>query len=260
MSQINRLILAIVIVAAGIAVLARSYFLTRPPPALSGIEATNVMVTEVVKASLDPARFDPAPSFEMMSDVYDQIRRSVLQDADTIESIRQIGPEALEDLGEAFVERLRFMIAPELERDYLASARRGDPLSRMEWGQRYEKYIEIHSKDKVPALDAGAVELAVLKHDFIGRGLQQGARFEQGFDISTGARGDPLPAPSDPVAKGMLAVEIVMPMMRLEMVSNQMRPAIVGFHFVWNPKLKKWIAYESVVYMAPGSAFSAPRL
>lgn len=260
MSQRNRLTLAVAIVAAAFAVLLRSYFSTRPPAVHNRTGAADIEVSEAVRVQLDPARFDPAPPVEMLPDLYERIRRSVLQQAGAVEPIRAIGSDAVGDLGEAFVERIRFMIAPELERDYLASAQRGDPLSRAEWSQRYEKYIEVLRKNAVPAMDVDAVELAVLKHDFIGRDMQQGMRFEQGFGATTGARGDPLPAPSEPVAKGMLAVEIVMPIMQMEVSSKNMRPALIGFHFAWNPAIKKWIPYESIVYMAPGNFFAPPRL
>lgn len=260
MSQRSRLILAIAIVIAGVAVLARSCASTRPPTTHILIDRPGMEISDVVKAELDPARFDEALSVESIPGIYDRVRQSVLDQANSSESVRQIGQRAVEDLAEAYVERLRFIIEPDLERDYAASAQRGEPLSIEKWSQRYDGYVKSRVDSPIPAMDIDSVELMVLTHDFNGPEMQQGLRFEQGYDTSIGGRGDPLPAPSNPVAKGIPAVEIVMPMMRLDRLSKKMRPSLVGFHFAWNSGLQRWIPYESVVYHSPDAAMSPPRL
>lgn len=259
MSQKNRLFISICIGIAGIAVLLRSYIAIRPP-ANDGEVMKNAPVSEFVKSELDPARFQSPPTAETIPDILEKIRLMVIQKGGDDDLMRSVGEDGLEDLGDAFVERLHFMFMPDLERDYSASVSRGEPLSKEEWAARYGKYIKTNNKKSMPAIDPSALELTILRHDFIGREMQQSAKFGQGFGISTGKRGDPLPAPDEPVATGAMAVEIVMPMMQMEMLSKEMRPAIVGFHFAWNSTLKKWIPYESVVYKVPGSGFAPPRL
>lgn len=68
------------------------------------------------------------------------------------------------------------------------------------------------------------------------------------------------PVPEDPVANGFVAVEIVMPMYQYEVRSESMKPAVVGYHFAWYSRMRKWIPYESIVFKAPGQIFGAPSL
>lgn len=258
MSQQTRLLIGAVVFLGGIFVLARGYLSTR---SLQNAEIVVSETTELVQKALDPTGYTLSPTAESMPNVIEQIKRSVIEEGRQIRVITQFGPTGIDDLGEAFAERLRFLTVPNLDRDFRASVSRGDPLGKKEWFDRYAPYeLEVLSQSELPAMNPSGVRLSVLHLGEDGIDSEKTDRLENGFGVTIGTRGDRLPVPEDPVRAGLVAIEIVLPMMSMDMRTRKMTTAILGYRFAWNTRMQKWIPYESVVYKRPMSAFAPPRL
>jgi len=258
LSEKNKALIAVAIVLGGLIVLYRSYQSTRPPSLGQSIPA---VATEEVKKALDPSRFTVRPTREEVPSVLEDIRFVVVEQALNNELIRGQDRSRAEDLGEAFVERLRFMFVPDPERDFDAFSRRGESRSYEVWASRFEKYISSQlDQDGLPALDPSGVRVVLLQLVNKGKISNDLEHLEQGFGVSTG-RGVKLAViPDEPLSEGMLVVEVVLPMERRDVRNGELVPTIQGYRFTWHTQMKKWIAFESVVYDSPGHAFTNPPL
>ncbi len=256
MSTKVRMMVAVAVVAGGLFVLLRSYMLAGPPSATATSENE---ISAVVAKELGSDRFSVRLKPEDVSDSFDIIHASIIEQAKEIQSVRQLGTLGVEDLASGFVERIRFMLAPDISRDYVSFKARGDPRGIEEWTADFEKYIEYTQESKeVPGMDLEGVEVRLILFDRDGEQVLGQERLAQGFGmtIGTGVKSGVLPKESR--IAGMLVVEVVMPIERMDMIKRHLAPAIQGYHFAWSPKIEKWIPYESVVYSVRGSAFGAP--
>ncbi len=153
------------------------------------------------------------------------------------------------------------MLAPDAARDYAAVAARGDPRDFEAWADRFERYIGNRAdRDRFPAMDIEGTSVSLIFTDSDGEESTRAKRMQQGFSVTAGRGVEFDGVPKDPVARGMLVVEIVMPMERKDARTGTYKEAIQGYHFAWNPGMKRWIPYESVVYKQTGDSFSAPPL
>jgi len=258
LSQQTRLLVGLVVLLGGLFVLARGYFSTRP---VHGAEVLTAEVSETVQSALDPTNFTVVPTTDLMPDIIEQIKASVIEQCKEKHSIAQLGPTGIGDLGEAFAERLRFLTIPNLDRDFQASSSRGDPLDREQWFDRYRVYEQsIQDQKTIPAMNPAGVQVSVLSLAQGDIDSEKANRLGQGFGVTLGTRGDRLPVPEDPIQEGLVVVEVVLPMMRLDMITRKMATAILGYRFAWNSRMQKWIPYQSVIYKNPNSAFSPPLL
>ena len=149
-SNHGRLILAVAVVLGGSIILIRSFVSTRPP---SVAERVDVPASIAVQDALDPARFSVRPSREDVPDVLVGVQKAVVEQAAALEECQRVGA-SLDDLGDAFIERLQFMLSPKAERDFSSISSRGDPRNFEEWESRFRKRIENNSRlSSLPAIE-----------------------------------------------------------------------------------------------------------
>ena len=242
----------------GVGVLLNAYLKSRPPSIQAGDE---VEVTQEVRDALDDSRFTELKVDER-ADVLDQIRSAILRQALGIPRVHGLGDRSMQDLADAFAERVSSMYWPDFERDFAASQSRGDPKPREDALAIYEqRHAFLETQEWSPKVVFEGVEVSSIELGADGDLNIHRERFEAGFGVMTSNRNmHKFPVPDDPVENGLVAVEIVMPMYQYEVKSESMKPAIVGYRFAWNPRLSKWIPYESVVFKAPGQIFGAPAI
>lgn len=257
-SQQTRIVLALGVVLGGSIVIVRSYLSTRAPAHIVG---ELIPATPEVQRELHPDRLELRPVLGEVPGVLSGMRATVIQKASEIERVSRNGPACVEDLGEAFVERLRFMIVPDAERDYKVVSERGDPRSFEVWSGRFEMFIESTRNQKIQrAIDPDGVMVSLVGLDMDGGIVTDHQRLEQGFGVLTGRGVKLTVVPSDPVAEGMLVAEVIVPMERRDALSGRLVPTIQGYRFAWHTHKAKWIPFESVVYAQPGHALTAPPL
>lgn len=251
--------IAAVVLLAGGGVLVMSYLKTRPPkmPAAN----TEHEITQEVLDTLDESRFVEL-EVDQRADVLGQIEASIISQARKIPRVRELGEPSMQDLAKAFTERVSSMYWPDFDRDFSASQKRGDPTPREDALERFEKraaYLE--SQDWGPKVVLDDVRVSLIQIGADGELNVRREGFDAGFGVMTGQRTmNKFPVPDDPVEEGLVSVEIVMPMFQYEVRSESMKPAVVGYHFAWNARMRKWIPYESIVFKAAGQIFGAPSL
>lgn len=257
MSQRTRLIIAIAVLAGGLLVLTRQYLKSRPP-AMPSVEAQEV--TETVKTALDTSQFDVSPTTDTMPDILAQIRSAIIVQSQKIPPVQSLGSAGLHDLADAFVERIELITLPDYERDFAAAAARGDPTSREVAKEQFELRMSHYNSDALPDMAPSKLEVSHIVLTADGeQEVSHQTRMARGFGVTTGHRTkNRLPVPEDPVREGMLAVEIIMPMMRKDAMTGELNPAIIGYQFAWNGRMKRWIPYQSVVFKDPNNVFSPP--
>lgn len=262
MSTKLKIVLATLICVAGMLLLARAYVRSTPPPTPKRVVEKP---SPTVEQELDPARFSVRIKRDdleaQLPPVLDQIRASIIEQATGISQVRSLGAPAVNDLADAFIERLRFMLDPDAQRDYPSWSSRGDGRSFEQWSQLFANIIENKKKQTwTPGMDPGGVEVTLVRANDEGRADNRAARFGDGFGITTG-RGPPIEIlPENPIGAGMLVVEIVLPMERMDVIKKKPGRAILGYHLAWNPRLGRWVVYESVLYRGPDGVFSPPIL
>jgi hypothetical protein len=226
------------------------------PPVI--MDDYQVPITKNVANALELGRFTIQPSQGDVPYVLDQIRLQVVGQASQIEAINSVGIGCVEDLADAFIERIRLIAIPSFERDYPAAVLRGDPIDRESAKLSFEKYSEFTlGLGAIPAMGPSETKVILLTK----RANAKQSLLDEGFGVITGKRAENrFPVPSDPVELNFLVAEITMPMMRFDHRVQSLKPAIIGYRFAWNKKKKQWIPFESVVYTDRNSAFSPPRL
>lgn len=254
-----RLIVAGIVLLAGGGVLLSAYFKSRPPsmPPL----AVEHEITQEVLDTLDGSRFVEL-DVDQRFDAIRHIESLIISQARKISRVRELGNQSMQDLANAFTERVSSMYWPDFERDFSASRKRGDPTSREDALNIFDNraaYLDSQDWDPMVVLDGVSVSLIEIGVD--GELNIRRERFDMGFGVMVGRRTmNKFPVSEDPVENGLISVEIVMPMFQYEVKSESMKPAVVGYHFAWNARMRKWIPYESIVFKAPGQIFGAPTL
>lgn len=258
-SERAKLLVAGSVLLVGGGVLLNAYLNSRPPSVPS--VADEQEITQEVRNALNNSRFTELKVDER-ADVLERIRSAILSQARDIPRVRGLGEPSMRDLADAFAERVSSMYWPDFEHDFSASQLRGDPMPREEALRKFEKRRAfLDTQDWGPRVVFEGVEVTSLEIGADGELIVQRERFDAGFGVMTAKRSaHEFPLPDDPVENGYVAVEIVMPMYRYEVKSESMKPVVVGYRFAWNPRLNKWIPYESVVFKAPGEIFGAPSL
>ena len=246
-------VLAAAVFAGGVIVLLRSCWLAKPPQGRVVEEPPAPVALKSIDFSA--ASTDP----EALPGIFEQLHALVIERSQGVPLLTRLGDQARTDLADAFVERLRFMLSPEPERDYESFASRGDPRDYSEWSSNFEKFIAYqNSQTEFPGIDPDGLQVVQLTVNARGEQDQRLTRFQEGYQAQIGS-GVGLPSiPKDPVDAGLPVVEVIVPIERMDMRKKQLLPAIQGYHFVWIAKRGVWVPYESVVYCARGSAFGTP--
>jgi len=221
-----------------------------------------IAVPETVRALLADERFDTRPSRDELDGVFAEVQRLVEKNGRVHAPINSLGKAAVQDLGVAFVERLQVMLVPEVERDFRASVKRGDPKPRDEAFEKANRAIEYYAKNP-PKLDMGlqTIEVNLLTPGNEDESVSGRHWEEEGFGyLSTVRNKYHFPVPDNPVQRGWICAEVTMLLMRPDAISGRNHPALVGYHFAWNDKRQQWIPYQGVVYRSPDHVFAVPPL
>lgn len=160
MSQQTRILIGLAVLFGGLLFLARRYYTTRSH---QNAEVVITETTDFVESALSSTSYTVSPTSETIPSIIKQVQLSVVEQGRGLQAISQLGPTGVDDLGEVFAERLRFLTVPDLERDYRASASRGDPLSKEEWFDRYRSYQQsVLDRRAIPAMNPTGVKVSVL--------------------------------------------------------------------------------------------------
>ncbi|MBL4698065.1 MAG: hypothetical protein JKX70_04445 [Phycisphaerales bacterium] len=254
-----RFSVAAIICLSGGWVLVSGYIKSRPPK--THIAAVEVEVTQEVLDTLEESRFVELKR-DSRADTIGEVESAIIKQARNIQRVRDLGDQSVLDLAAAFTERVSSMYWPDFERDFSASQRRGDPTPREDAKGMYDqRAVYLETQDWGPRVVMEGVGVSVIQISVDGELNIRRARFDAGFGVLVGKRNmNQYPVPNDPVESGYVSVEIVMPMYQYEVKSESMKPAVVGYHFAWDTKMRKWVPYESVLFKAPGLIFGAPAL
>lgn len=255
-SEKMKLGVAAAIFLAGGGVLVNGYLNFRPPEIHNHVEHE---VSQEVLDTLDTTRFVELLE-DGQSESIDLIQSAIVKQVQQIPRVHKLGDQSVDDLAQAFVERVSGMYWPDFERDFQASRDRGDPTPEDLARVAFDKNESFHeSFDWKPMVDFDGVDVSLIQ---IGPDEElniERERFDAGFGVVVGKRSmNAFPLPENPVGNGFVCVEIVMPMYLYEVKSESLKPAVAGYHFAWNAKMGKWVPYESVLFNAPGMIFGVP--
>lgn len=253
-----RLGVAVVICLAGGSVMVSGYLKSRPPKIHTHVEQG---VSQEVLDTLDESRFVELEEGGQ-SEAIDLIQSAIIKQVGQIPRVRDLGDQSVHDLAQAFVERVESMYWPDFERDLRVARDRGDPTPEDTVREFFDKEAAfIESLDWKPRVDFDGVDVSLIQIGLEEELNIKRERYEAGFGVVVGKRSmNRFPVPENPVEKGLMCVEIVMPMYLYEVKSESLKPAVAGYHFAWNTKMGKWVPYESVLFSAPGMIFGVPRI
>jgi hypothetical protein len=200
--------IAVAVIGGGFAVV--SFTNTRAQtPGSSPVE-----VPESVRSALANANSDTVPTVPTATNIDEvaaQLRARVLSRLEEVPTLSSISESVRVDLADAFVERWRALIDPDLKRDYQTLAARGDPRPLPGAAAEYEDYREW--MDSL-SMSPGGLDRVVVTDGATPAALASAAGVAafEGFRRGMSSRNkDKMPVPDSPVDAGWRSVQIVMP-------------------------------------------------
>lgn len=220
-------------------------------------ESSPAEVPESVRSKLNNAEIDTVPTTENLDEVAAELRRRVLSSLGEVPTLSSVPESARSDLAEAFVERWRALIDPDVTRDHRTLAARGDPRSLADAAEQYEGYREwMDSLSMSPVgLDGVVVTDGA---DPAALASAAGVAGFEGFRRGMSSRNeDKMPVPDHPTEAGWRSVQIVMPFAKQPLKGKGIGVVFLGFQFAWSSKREQWVPYSTVWYVSPGEIHAA---
>lgn len=258
-SERMRLGVAGAIFLAGGGVLLNGYFKSRPRD-MPAVVIDHPVTQEVLDVSDESRYTELKPDGRL--ETLQAVESSIIAQAQRILRVRSLGDGCARDLASAFSERVSAMYWPDFDRDFSASKKRGDPTPQSDAKTMFDQRAAFQATQEWgPRVAMDGVEVSLIE---IGPDEELNInreRHDAGFGVSVGKRTMYLfPVPENPVKRGFVCVEVVMPMYQYEVTSESMKPVILGYHFVWDANKQRWVPYESVLFVSPDLIFGVPVL
>lgn len=214
-------------------------------------------VPESVRLMLSSAEVGTVTTPENVGDVSEELRRRVLERIGEVSTLAGLPEEIRADLAEAFVERWRALVDPDVNRDHQTLAARGDPRSLSDATKEFEDYrswLESLSMSPI-GLDGIIVTDGA---DLAALSSAVGVAGFEGFRRGSSTRNThKMPVPDSPTEAGWRSVQIVMPFEKQPMRGKGFGVAFLGFQFAWSAQRRQWVPYSTVWYVSPGEIHAA---
>lgn len=214
-------------------------------------------VPESVRSALVNAKIDTVPTVRNLDRVSAELRQRVLEELREVPTLSSIPESARGDLADAFVDRWRALIDPDVTRDHRTLAARGDPRPLADAASEYEDYRSwMDSLSMSPVgLDGVVVTDGA---DPAALASAAGVAGFEGFRRGMSSRlKDKMPVPDNPVEEGWRSVQIVMPFEKQPLKGKGIGVAFLGFQFAWSSQRGQWVPYSTVWYVSPGEIHAA---
>ncbi len=247
------LYIAIVLAGVGCFLAIRSLMNTAArAPVASAIE-----VPESVRSALTNAKLDTVPTHATMDAIERELRGAVLEKIRAVPTLSSLPAARLEDLAQAFVERWRALIDPDVARDHQTLAARGDPRSLVDASKQYQDYREW--MDSLSMSSVGLDGVVVTDGaDLAALASAVGVAGFEGFRRGSVSRNaDKMPVPDSPSDAGWRSVQIVMPFEKQPLRGKGFGVVFLGFQFAWSPQRGQWVPYSAVWYVSPDEVHAA---
>lgn len=218
-------------------------------------EPVPVEVPESVRSALTNAKIDTAPTGKTLDEVPTELRRRVLEKLREIPTLSSVPESARGDLADAFVERWRALIDPDVTRDHQTLAARGDPRSLSDAAADFEGY-----QTWMESLSPFGLDGLVVTDNADPAALASAAGVAgfEGFRRGMSSRlKDKMPVPDNPVEEGWRSVQIVMPFAKQPLKGKGIGVVFLGFQFAWSSQRGQWVPYSTVWYVSPGEIHAA---
>lgn len=221
------------------------------------LPAESLEVPESVRLMLSNAEVGTVTTPENVGDIAEQLRRRVLERISEISTLAGMPEEVRADLAQAFVERWRALVDPDVNRDHQTLAARGDPRSLSDAAKEFEDYrswLESLSMSPI-GLDGIIVTDGA---DLAALSSAVGVAGFEGFRRGASTRNThKMPVPDSPTEAGWRSVQIVMPFEKQPMRGKGFGVAFLGFQFAWSAQRRQWVPYSTVWYVSPGEIHAA---